>query len=174
MAKGELYAGPGWSTGLNPDQPARFCSAPCMHAPNGHPRGTRTGSAAVGAARPVVYDRRVAERLWGFDYAWEVYTPPAKRQRGYYALPVLAGTELVGHVDPKADREAGRLRVLSRRVRRGCRVAPAVKALAAFLGLNGVGNAKGNDRGRTDLRTTVGFVESFLGTSGPTSLSSPR
>lgn len=86
---------------------------------------------------PLIYDRRVAERLWGFDYTWEVYTPPAKRQRGYYALPVLAGTEIVGHVDPKADREAGRLRVVSRRVRRGCRVAPAVKELAAFLGLKG-------------------------------------
>jgi uncharacterized protein YcaQ len=84
---------------------------------------------------PLIYDRRVTERLWGFDYTWEVYTPAAKRVRGYYALPVLAGTEIVGHVDPKAEREAGKLRVVSRRVRRGHRVAPAVQALAEFLGL---------------------------------------
>jgi hypothetical protein len=84
---------------------------------------------------PLIYDRRMTERLWGFDYTWEVYTPAAKRVRGYYALPVLAGTEIVGHVDPKAEREAGRLRVVSRRVRRGHRVAPAVRELAEFLGL---------------------------------------
>lgn len=84
---------------------------------------------------PLIYDRRVTAALWGFDYTWEAYTPPAKRVRGYYALPVLAGHELVGHVDPKADRGAGRLRVVSRRVRRGHAVVPAVRELAAFLGL---------------------------------------
>lgn len=86
---------------------------------------------------PLIYDRRVTQRLWDFDYTWEVYTPAAKRVRGYYALPVLAGTEIVGHVDPKAEREAGRLRVVSRRVRRGHRVALAVRELATFLGLKG-------------------------------------
>lgn len=84
---------------------------------------------------PLVYDRRVTSGLWAFDYTWEVYTPPAKRVRGYYALPVLAGTELVGHVDPKADRAAGRLRVAGRAVRRGHHTAGAVAALARWLGL---------------------------------------
>src|SRR6185369_7001631 len=62
---------------------------------------------------PVIYDRRVTAALWKFDYTWEVYTPPHKRVRGYYALPILAGTDLVGHVDPKADRDAKKLRVVS-------------------------------------------------------------
>lgn len=84
---------------------------------------------------PLIYDRRITAALWNYDYTWEAYTPPAKRVRGYYALPVLAGTELVGHVDPKADRPAGRLRVVARSVRRGHRVAPAVADLARFLGL---------------------------------------
>ena len=84
---------------------------------------------------PLIYDRRVTQQLWGFDYTWEVYTPPAKRQRGYYALPVLAGTEIVGHVDPKADRERRRLTVVSRRIRRGHVVAGAIAELAGFLGL---------------------------------------
>jgi len=48
----------------------------------------------------------------GYDYTWEVYTPPARRVRGYYALPVLAGVELVGHIDPKADRANGKLAVV--------------------------------------------------------------
>ena len=84
---------------------------------------------------PLIYDRRITSALWGFDYTWEVYTPPAKRKRGYYALPVLAGNEIVGHVDPKADREKGKLRVVSRRVRRGHKIAGALAQLAGFLGL---------------------------------------
>lgn len=84
---------------------------------------------------PLIYDRRVTAALWNFDYTWEVYTPEPKRQRGYYALPVLAGTEIVGHVDPKADRPACKLRIVSRSVRRGHRVAPAIDELARWLGL---------------------------------------
>jgi uncharacterized protein YcaQ len=84
---------------------------------------------------PLIYDRRLTRRLWGYDYTWEVYTPAARRVRGYYALPVLAGVELVGHIDPKADRINKKLRVVNRSLRRGHRGAPAVRGLAAFLGL---------------------------------------
>lgn len=84
---------------------------------------------------PLIYDRRVTAALWQFDYTWEVYTPPAKRRRGYYALPVLAGTDLVGHVDPKADRPARRLRVMRRALKRGHKIADSVRALAGWLGL---------------------------------------
>ena len=84
---------------------------------------------------PLIYDRRLTRRLWNFDYTWEVYTPPARRVRGYYALPVLAGLELVGHVDPKADRENRKLKVVNRSIRRGHRTAAAVSELALFLGL---------------------------------------
>lgn len=84
---------------------------------------------------PLIYDRRLTSALWGFDYTWEVYVPPAKRKRGYYALPVLAGTDLVGHVDPKADRPARRLRLMSRAIKRGHKIADAVRSLAHWLGL---------------------------------------
>ena len=84
---------------------------------------------------PLIYDRVVTSRLWGFDYTWEVYTPPHKRVRGYYALPVLAGHEIVGHIDPKADRAQHKLTVVSRRLRRGQSAAEAVSRLAEFLGL---------------------------------------
>lgn len=48
---------------------------------------------------------------------------------------MLAGLEIVGHVDPKADREQGRLRVLARRIRRGHKISGALASLAGFLGL---------------------------------------
>ena len=85
---------------------------------------------------PLIYDRRVTAQLWAFDYTWEVYTPPAKRVRGYYALPLLADTTFVGHVDLKADRETRRLRVVSRSVRRGHKASLAIASLAEFLGLD--------------------------------------
>jgi len=84
---------------------------------------------------PLIYSRPVTATLWNFDYTWEVYTPPAKRKRGYYALPVLAGTDLVGHVDPKADRVARRLRVVSRAIKRGHKLQDTVRHFAAWLGL---------------------------------------
>jgi len=105
----------------------------------------REHSSGMGPARllapldPVIYDRAVTRRVWDFDYTWEVYTPPARRVRGYYALPVLSRGEIVGHLEPRADREAGRLRVLSRSVRRGHVTRDAVRELAGFLGLRAPG-----------------------------------
>jgi uncharacterized protein YcaQ len=84
---------------------------------------------------PLIYDRHLTRQLWGYNYTWEVYTPEAKRIRGYYALPVLAGVELVGHIDPKADRTNKKLIVVNRSLRRGHRAASAVRDLARFLGL---------------------------------------
>ncbi|MDR1282889.1 MAG: winged helix DNA-binding domain-containing protein [Opitutaceae bacterium] len=87
---------------------------------------------------PLIYDRRLTTRLWNFNYTWEVYTPAPRRVRGYYALPVLSGHDFVGHVDPKADRSAGRLLVMGRSIRRGHAAGGAVKELARFLGASRV------------------------------------
>ena len=45
---------------------------------------------------PVVWDRRRFELLWGWSYRFEAYTPPAKRVRGYYALPLLWRDRVIG------------------------------------------------------------------------------
>ena len=45
---------------------------------------------------PLVWDRRRFEHLWGWQYRFEAYTPPAKRVRGYYAMPLLWGDAMVG------------------------------------------------------------------------------
>jgi uncharacterized protein len=84
---------------------------------------------------PLIYDRRVTAALWNFEYTWEAYTPPIKRVRGHYALPVLVGTELVGHVNPRADRSERKLVITSRRIRRGHAIAPALREFAGWLGL---------------------------------------
>jgi uncharacterized protein len=45
---------------------------------------------------PVVWDRSRFELLWGWEYRFEAYTPPAKRKRGYYALPLLWRDRVIG------------------------------------------------------------------------------
>jgi hypothetical protein len=45
---------------------------------------------------PIVWDRRRFELLWGWAYRFEAYTPAPKRQRGYYALPLLWRDRVIG------------------------------------------------------------------------------
>ena len=60
----------------------------------------------------LIHDRNRAEALFGFRYRLEMYVPKAKREYGYYVLPILAGDRLVGRVEPRFDRKTRKLEVL--------------------------------------------------------------
>src|SRR5206468_11083039 len=55
---------------------------------------------------PVVWDRRRFEHFWGWAYRFEAYTPPAKRVRGYYALPLLWREGVIGWANVAVERGA--------------------------------------------------------------------
>jgi uncharacterized protein YcaQ len=61
----------------------------------------------------LVIQRKRLQQLFGFHYQIECYVPAAKRQFGYFCLPILWDARFVGRVDPKAHRSTGRLEVLS-------------------------------------------------------------
>jgi uncharacterized protein YcaQ len=121
--------------------PSLFClvsDLPLLESISARSRAERTSADAIhllAPLDPIIYDRRVTSALWDFDYTWEAYTPAHKRVRGYYALPILSGLEIVGHVDVKADRKARKLVVVSRSVKRGHPVADSLRHFARWLGL---------------------------------------
>jgi uncharacterized protein len=83
---------------------------------------------------PIVWDRRRFELFWGWAYRFEAYTPAPRRQRGYYALPLLWRDQVIGwgnlsvqqgrlhaelgYVSGKAPREAGYTQALDEELQR--------------------------------------------------------
>lgn len=72
-----------------------------------------THSAVLSPFDPVVWDRKRAAQLFAFNYRLECYTPAAKRQYGYFVLPLLCQGRLVGRMDAKMHRKTGELEVIS-------------------------------------------------------------
>jgi uncharacterized protein YcaQ len=59
-----------------------------------------------------VWDRAFLGSLFDFEYVWELFIPPAKRRWGWYVLPILFRDRLVGRIEPRIDRDGGRVEVL--------------------------------------------------------------
>ncbi len=150
LASGELIAAevPGWS------QPA------FLHPAAPRPRRIR-GAALLSPFDSVIWERDRTERVFGFHYRIEIYVPEPDRIHGYYVLPFLLDGELVGRVDLKADRAAGRLWVRGSFVEDGFDPSTVGQALAtqlqAMAGWLDLGEVVVEDRGNlaTQLRAAL-------------------
>lgn len=60
---------------------------------------------------PLVYNRKRFHFFFSHDYRFEAYLPKDKRKFGYFALPIIVGSELVALIDMKTDRERDQLLV---------------------------------------------------------------
>jgi uncharacterized protein YcaQ len=125
-------------------------------------RPRRTHATLLSPFDSLIWDRTRTERLFGFEYRIEIYTPAARRRYGYYVLPVLLGDRLVGRLDLKADRQLGALRVLAAHAEQGAdhgavatAVASELETMSTWLGTDRV---EVSDRGdlAPALRSAVG------------------
>ena len=115
-----------------------------LHADAARPTRS-TPTALLSPFDPLVWFRPRTERLFGFHYRLELYTPQSKRKYGYYVLPFLHAGRLSARFDLKAMREAGCLEVRAAYAEKGvdapevARAAAAeLRRLAAWLGLGDV------------------------------------
>jgi uncharacterized protein len=60
---------------------------------------------------PLIIQRKRTHLFFGYEHRFEAYVPKQKRVLGYFALPVLAGDDIVAALDLKTDRRARKLLV---------------------------------------------------------------
>jgi uncharacterized protein YcaQ len=92
----------------------------------------------------LISDRTRTEELFGFRFRLEIYVPKAKREFGYFVMPVLQGDRLIGRVDQQMDRGGGLLNVNAvyaepgMGASEGVAVRGAIEELASWLGASDV------------------------------------
>ncbi|MFA5007591.1 MAG: crosslink repair DNA glycosylase YcaQ family protein [Candidatus Izemoplasmatales bacterium] len=94
----------------------------------------------------MIWDRNLIRAIFGFDYVWEIYTPPGKMKYAHYALPLLYGETFVGRVELRTLRKEDVLSVKNVWLEDGFKPTQAFQTaltscferFAAFSGLSAV------------------------------------
>ncbi|MCU0236767.1 MAG: winged helix DNA-binding domain-containing protein [Acidobacteria bacterium] len=87
------------------DRPGVVYALPALLATAGRLRAGQPGVRFLSPFDNLAIDRRRLKERFDFDFAFECYVPKHKRVHGYFVLPILFGENIVGRLDPKADRQ---------------------------------------------------------------------
>jgi uncharacterized protein YcaQ len=61
----------------------------------------------------IIWDRALVLELFNFKYTWEVYVPKVKRKYGYYVLPLLKGSDIIGRIEFDKQRNTEPLKIIN-------------------------------------------------------------
>lgn len=90
----------------------------------------------------LICDRARTEHWFDFRFRLEIYVPKAKREYGFFVMPILHGDQLIGRLDPEMNRKEKKLSInavyaepnapLNKETGRA--IAKTIEDLGAFLG----------------------------------------
>jgi hypothetical protein len=130
------------------------------------------GTAMLSPFDSFLWHRDRTQRLFGFDYRIEVYTPGHRRVHGYYSLPIFHDGQLIGRLDPKTHREVRRLEVRNVHFERWF-AAGAPPPAASWGTLDREAGLAGTAAALRSLATFVGADEVAVARVAPAGLAAP-
>jgi len=87
----------------------------------------------------LIWDRKRARQMFGFEHSLEAYVPKHRRVHGYFTMPLLAGGRLAGRVDPAREGKTLVARKVSlERAAAAEPMADALREAAAWVGCDDV------------------------------------
>ncbi len=111
----------------------------------------------------LVWDRKRTLRMFGYRHLFEPYVPKEKRERGYFTMPLLAGGQIVGWVDPARSGKTLIARNLF--MEKPAAVAPMARALAEAAQWAGCSNVSIERTAPSELCQPLATALQALGVS---------
>ncbi|MFW9904743.1 MAG: DNA glycosylase AlkZ-like family protein [Candidatus Thorarchaeota archaeon] len=67
----------------------------------------------IGPLDPLIWNRQLLNKLFSFDYVWEVYKKPKDRIWGYYVYPLFFLGDFIGRLEAKYESKTNILRLFN-------------------------------------------------------------